>query len=324
MRRNRRTRRQTGRPASLTEMLVRPLVVECLTYLDEESIRQVCLLSKQFHSIIHNDPKLKHKLVTVLEIRFSDNDIYYEGRNRKIFAQKLSRHRNKLQHYHKVKIIGQISEINRRAIKNIDEELRLQGVVALDMSLPVGGASHDYSDFLCHRLGLLLPNLRELDLSNTHHHHGPESLRTFFGLCSRLKKITWNNINRLSLVTIGGGGWMNCTSKLKEVYMDDSEFYDNERELEVDRMSDLENEEHAGIFLFYKCTSKRLKRISIKNAKFGRFARDYIVRPVSIPQNALIKYIRNAPASLRWFRSDLSDENITMLQKERPEIEFAN
>ena len=43
-----------------------------------------------------------------------------------------------------------------------------------------------------------------------------------------------------------------------------------------------------------------------------------------IPQNALIKFVRNAPSSLRWFRSDLSQENIAMLKKERLGIAFLN
>ena len=105
--------------------------------------------------------------------------------------------------------------------------------------------------------------------------------------------------------------------------MDDSTFFDLGHELEDGRMSDLENEEHVGIFLFYECTSKVLERVSIKNAKYGgHYTEQEDVFP--IPQTALIKYIRNAPTSLRWFRSDLSDENITMLQSERPAIEFTN
>ena len=107
--------------------------------------------------------------------------------------------------------------------------------------------------------------------------------------------------------------------------MDDSAFIDNGRELEDGRMSDLEDEEHAGIFLFYECTSKVLERISMKNAKYRCHRNAHSPEDLfTIPQTVLIKYIRNAPTSLRWFRSDLSDENITMLQNERLGIEFTN
>ena len=43
-----------------------------------------------------------------------------------------------------------------------------------------------------------------------------------------------------------------------------------------------------------------------------------------LPQNVLIKFVQNAPASLRWFRSDLSEANMNMLRLERPEIQFVN
>ena len=41
-------------------------------------------------------------------------------------------------------------------------------------------------------------------------------------------------------------------------------------------------------------------------------------------QNMLIKFVRNAPPSLKWFRSDLTQGNIDMLQSERPGIELVS
>jgi len=38
-------------------------------------------------------------------------------------------------------------------------------------------------------------------------------------------------------------------------------------------------------------------------------------------ENLLIDFVRNA-TRLRWFRSDLTSENISMLQLERAEVEF--
>jgi hypothetical protein len=65
-----------------------------------------------------------------------------------------------------------------------------------------------------------------------------------------------------------------------------------------------------------------LERISIKNAKFEDFMVDDHV--VTIPQNALIKFVRNAPPTLRWFRSDFTPDNMKILRMERPEIELLN
>ncbi|MGK3762516.1 MAG: hypothetical protein ACI8RD_014834 [Bacillariaceae sp.] len=64
--------------------------------------------------------------------------------------------------------------------------------------------------------------------------------------------------------------------------------------------------------------SKALERVSIRNAKWQKDGDN----TNTVPQNALIKLVRNAP-SLRWFRSDLTQDNIDMLRLERPEIEFA-
>ena len=276
--------------------------------------------------MIHKHPNLKHKFIAIIEIRAVYNGDS-EGPPPNLMHN-LYHHRDKLQHYHKIKIVGQIhgddmlSHVTSYDIELIAKKFKLQGVVALDMSLPVG-SSRPYNSVLTYRFSSILPNLRELDLSNTRHGNGWGRLCNFFKNCPCLEKLTWNNIDLLSWVNINGAAWMKYASNLKELYMDDSAFIDNGRELEDGRTSDLENEEHAGIFLFYECTSKVLERVSIKNAKYGgHHTEQEDVLP--IPQPALIKYIRNAPTSLRWFRSDLSDANIRMLQHERPDIEFTN
>jgi hypothetical protein len=43
----------------------------------------------------------------------------------------------------------------------------------------------------------------------------------------------------------------------------------------------------------------------------------------NLPQEALIKFVRHTP-KLRWFCSDLTQENIAILKEERPEVEFCN
>jgi len=42
---------------------------------------------------------------------------------------------------------------------------------------------------------------------------------------------------------------------------------------------------------------------------------------MSISQKAIMKFVRHHQ-SLRWLRSDLSDENSSMLKQERPEVMF--
>ena len=59
-------------------------------------------------------------------------------------------------------------------------------------------------------------------------------------------------------------------------------------------------------------------RVSVRNMKFPccTVNKDEVFNFI---QNALIKFVRNAP-SLRWLRSDLSIENIAMLQEERSRL----
>jgi hypothetical protein len=40
-------------------------------------------------------------------------------------------------------------------------------------------------------------------------------------------------------------------------------------------------------------------------------------------QEMLMDFVRSAP-SLQWFRSDLTPENVAMLQRERPGVTFAS
>ena len=70
--------------------------------------------------------------------------------------------------------------------------------------------------------------------------------------------------------------------------------------------------------MFHKCC-KAIERVSIRNAR-----QSYEYTHSKISQNKLIKFVRNAPPTLRWFRSDLTLNNMTMLRLERPGIELLN
>jgi hypothetical protein len=108
---------------------------------------------------------------------------------------------------------------------------------------------------------------------------------------------------------------MTRCNNLKEIQMNDSligNFFPAENVM--DNMSNLTNPAHSNQFIFHKCSSKILERVLIRNAKFEHAV---------IPQNALIKFVRMVP-SLRLFQSDLTQDNIDMLVKERPDIEFMN
>ena len=75
---------------------------------------------------------------------------------------------------------------------------------------------------------------------------------------------------------------------------------------------------HSNIYLCHKC-SKRLERVSFKSAKYQNTF-EWMTFD-AIPQNVLIKFVRNTP-TLKWFRSDLTHhENIAMLRSEQDQQE---
>ena len=86
-------------------------------------------------------------------------------------------------------------------------------------------------------------------------------------------------------------------------------------------MSNLDQRDE--IFLF-NCL-KSLERLSIRNTKYStEDSSKSRVDGRDIPQHILIKFVLNAPSSMCWFCSNLTQENRAMLQQERPEIKLVN
>ena len=86
---------------------------------------------------------------------------------------------------------------------------------------------------------------------------------------------------------------MISSKNLKEIIMDDSEFYSSQRYIEG--MSNLENDRDTFIF---HCCSKTLERVSIRNAKYSTFNYNY---GLCVPQSALTKFIRDGPPTYVGF-----------------------
>ena len=298
-----RTRRQTNAIAS-TWNHPRPLIIKILNYADPETIRTLCCVSKQFYDIIAYDPGMEqNRAIPLLEISpcAKEED---KGRLGRLFHL-LYHYRDKLQLYREIKIIdankfvAYVSHSEWMELEKITGTLRLHGIVSLDMSS--APPSTDIRD--------------NNELNYTYLYFLPK-------IFPNLEKITWHNIDRKQSAIEIYGSDMKQATNLKHIYMDGSVFdvwYD-----ERYQMSDLENDEHSDIFLFHGLSSKLLERVSIRNAKWDFVQwREGTNVPV-IPQNALIKFVRNAPTSLRWFRSDLTEDNMNMLRSERPGIELVN
>jgi hypothetical protein len=64
-----------------------------------------------------------------------------------------------------------------------------------------------------------------------------------------------------------------------------------------------------------------LERVTLKHAEYQ--SSSTFNNWIELPQEALIKFVRHTP-NLRWFCSDLTQENIAILKDKRPEVEFCN
>ena len=216
---------------------------------------------------------------------------------------------------------------------------RIEGITSLDFcfSTPANSSHmHGRTDVVFRKLSYLLPSLRDITFANMS--INPRAVTLFLRNCSRLEKLTYYNNNQnieprqfsaynfLSL----NGYIMRAGKNLREIYMDNTNFFTFNDEFYC--MADLENDDEvvSKTFLFHRCGSKILERVSIRNA--GVWVQTFggdgeILDPVDdmvipIPQTVLIKFIRKAPTTMRWFRSNLTQKNIQKLQQERPNIEF--
>ena len=133
--------------------------------------------------------------------------------------------------------------------------------------------------------------------------------------------MTFHNNNQVGTCFGFDGTALMKAHNLKELHMDDAVFvvYDHEVAGVLLEMTEDAEDDAAALptLLLQKCSSTVLERVSLRNAKFAVLGCHH-----DMPQMALLNFIRNAPMTLRWFRSNLTKDNIAIVQQERPAIEF--
>ena len=310
------------------------IIVHICIFLDNDSLMNISTMSKKLRTVICDHSGMENnRIVPVLKISASKykNDA---GRTQQLvnsIIRHVSSHDNFFQRYRRIEVkdlhkFDSLPFHELHAIEDWDQQfqldgIQLDGIFSLDLSSPSNGpSSESYPGLLLGAFSCMLPNVREIDMSNS----GMDNCYTTASILNvvttkhpRLEKITWNN----SYVYALGVMNMDNTHHLKEIILDDATF--NTDSDTDDTMDELSNLTHSpSTFLFYRGVGQVVERFSIRNASWVDDG--YGGRPprTCIPQNALIKFIRNAPPSLRWFRSDLTPENIDMLRLERPLIDF--
>ncbi len=147
-------------------------------------------------------------------------------------------------------------------------------------------------------ISLLVPYLQYIDIS-----HLPLTMAGIAWLTENnpdLEVVQWNH----SLIWPISDEYLGSLKHLKEVYLDDARILLDEDIAEDALWNSLLGQTH------------KIERVSLLGTRWYQKG-----RPTELSQNYLMKFVQGVP-SLRWFRSDLSTENVERLKKDRPDVTF--
>ena len=321
--------------------LIHPLLQNITSYLPNADLMKVALVSRRMNTFIPRATTYENRapgtITTVFHRRpcKTNKGFYKTGAGRKIgrldqlmqqLQQFLGRDSIVLDGYQHVLIEDHHHKFQLHATEDPFEKLnelkreigwngpRIRGITSLDFCLSSARATIPCNTnpdlgqrYFITTLPWILPSLRELDLTNTC--INGQFVHFFFYKFRRLEKITFNNkkpaVHTTAYVNIDGNSF-EAANNLKELYMDDCTLVAPNRNNDVDAISDYVNYTVfvSDLFLFHRCSSSVLERVSIRNLKYSVSLRGEGTRGTAIPQNALMKYIRHCPPSLRWFCSN--------------------
>ena len=326
-----------------------PLTMIFFSYLDQESLIEASSVNKQWNNISHS-PMME--LVPYFRLTF-DLSSAMDGITN--FVCKMKEHRRDpvkwkyIQGYKRFELhlIGDQPTYHDRHEKGMrnainatsqiltkEEEqqyisnIRMDGIVSLVITT-ASNKTKDRNLTQCYWnfFSQMFPQLCALNLLDRECNgqlldYGFETFSN--GDCPHLKKLVFEKMNR-RILWCGSDQYL--LSDLKEIYFDDLAFV-FDPDLHGDLVDD-EEIESVQFLDYYSSNFKRLERLSLRNARY--FEGDWPLPPPTssnkgkkIPQDALLKFVRNAPPALIWFRSDLTEENIKKLKLERPNIDFVN
>jgi hypothetical protein len=137
----------------------------------------------------------------------------------------------------------------------IVKNVQLEGIELLDLSTTSQRRNDDYN-YLRYALPKLLPNLLEVDASNT---VISESIDVFSIHCPLLEKVT--SSNNASDIRFYGSD-MRHSKDLKAIYMDNALSIRYFFSMDDEKIADLNN--HQDIFLFHRCC-KSLEHVLVWN-----------------------------------------------------------
>jgi hypothetical protein len=293
-------------------------VVGILHFLHADDLASVAQVSRRFRSNTEDHTLPQNRTATLTCV--SDQVDPITGTHSASPLNLLRKLHNKasstldLGRFNKVKIIGHnlLTEVSSAEVRAEWPNLfRLPHVLALDLSFPSDARREDTTLEVCIpvHLAMALPHLREIDLSSA---CVPEGALSWFAMCCvYLEKVTWNHHQENRIMS--GRALVACR-RLTEIHMDDSVF------LYASELPAIQAEGgDVGDYDILSACNRSLERVSIMNPTCSPFLGQ---GPTHMSlRNGLINFVRNT-STLVWFRSDLSPEDVAMLQVVRPNVTF--
>ena len=184
------------------------------------------------------------------------------------------------------------------------EDVLLPGVTSADFSTNVSIEHQRREAIRISILCQMLPNLRELDVS-------------YLRVSPYTFELDRSSLRISSLKCKGAilnESFFWGFPELTELNVDYSAFHGT-----VEERQEYGREDERS-YLWMSCP--RLERVSMKGATL-RLATACRLTTEPVPQEMIIKFVRRHHP-LRWLHSDLTVENVAMLQQERPEVTFVS
>ena len=244
------------------------------------------------------------------------------------------------QQYNLGLVSAKADDISFEEMQGLTSDISFEGVTSLDLSVlsidasgdddgEANGSGHHATTkrvlprCLPWLLSTILPGLLEVDLSNLHGAPNDgdyiSELSLFNSInCPNIQKVTWNN--RAGGCYFLRGKDMKSLDHLKELYVDNILCDWRYDKLFAPLITQFFQEDSIIQRFFFFACNKSLERVSLRG---GRYINMGSSEKKDFPQWALIRFVRRTP-TLRYFRSNLTKENIELLSMERPEIEFCN
>jgi hypothetical protein len=280
----------------------------------EERDESASLVSKCFRDDCRHPsllPRGRTAVVCITDRSGIDYDVwsrFYETVSRMAQATTADG-RRRFDHFSRLKIVNAHLVPPWRSRTPWRDRIVIPQIESLDLSL----LDYSFTARPCWNRGysffasiLALPNLQHVCLSNWLEDNTIWGAAPVPFLDHRLKKLAWRG-----LILASEEFHLRRCDALNDLSMDHGCFL----------LSPDEEEGEKRIFLGVR---RVLERVSIVNARLVKLSRErpgFADGSMPIPQPILIEFARNAP-KLKWFRSDLNHDNMTMLEGERPDVTF--